>query len=113
MAWVGLVPSAVRMARFSASSAVGRNVIGSAIQSVYSPSSRWRNLLTATSKLVCEVKARYLQLGSTLDVVPSADGRRIPTAIKGVLDYGADDTGSGVRDVRGIPPTAGPHRQKR
>jgi hypothetical protein len=57
----------------------------------------------ATSKLVCEVKAWYLQLGSTLDVVPSADGRRLPTVIKGVLDDGADDTGTGARDVRGIP----------
>jgi hypothetical protein len=61
------------------------------------------NLLMATSKLVCEVKAWYLQLGSTLDVVPSADGRRLPTVIKGVLDDGADDTGTGARDVRGIP----------
>ncbi len=33
----------------------------------------------ATSKLACEVKARYLQLGSILDVVPPDDGRGLPT----------------------------------
>jgi len=35
IAWVVLVPSAVRIARFSVSSDVGRNVIGSAIPKVY------------------------------------------------------------------------------
>jgi hypothetical protein len=39
---VRLVPSAMRMARFSVSSAVGRNVIGSAILEVYRSRDRHR-----------------------------------------------------------------------